>query len=92
MHQLNNGTHNFTYPSAYAASQEKDMQHYGERLQATDMIHFIEAMKKEANGIADVLEIISKSTIPPGQKPLPAGFDIINGELVFTNDAASHPQ
>ncbi len=56
------------------------------------MIHFIEAMKKEANGIADVLEIISKSSIPPSQKPLPAVFDIINGKLVFTNEAASHPQ
>jgi hypothetical protein len=45
---------------------------YGEMLMAADRMHFVEAMKKEVDGIADMLEEVPQSSIPPGNKPLPA--------------------
>jgi hypothetical protein len=72
-YQLDDGSQNFTYPSAYnMATETKDTLNYGEMLQATDRQKFVQAMQSEIEGLTDTLKVIPRSDIPAGTKPLPA--------------------
>jgi hypothetical protein len=68
LENLDDGTSNFTYPSAF----HNDMHHYGDRLQADDKEHFVTAMEDEVKGLQDMFQIIPRTPLPEGTKLLPA--------------------
>jgi hypothetical protein len=72
IHVQDDGTTNFTYPCAFLSNQEKDTLHYGEMLGAEDRPQFVAAMKKEIDGLQDILEVVTRTSLPPDVKPLPA--------------------
>jgi hypothetical protein len=71
-HTLDDGTSNFTYPSASPSTSDKDTLHYGKMLQSEDRDKFVEAMQKEITGIHGIFEVVPRSAIPQNTKPLPA--------------------
>ncbi len=73
VHTLEDGTANYTCPLALAASADtKDTLNYGEMLLAHDRSHFVTAMKKEMDGLRDVLQPCPRSHLPVNEKALPA--------------------
>jgi len=67
-HTLEDGTCNYLYPWAL----QNDVLHYGEMLQADDRPDFVDAMKKEVDGLWHMLQVVPRSSMPEGVKPLPA--------------------
>jgi hypothetical protein len=67
-HTLEDGACNYLYPWAL----QNDVLHYGEMLQADDRPDFVQAMKKEVDGLQHMLQVVSRSSMPDGAKPLPA--------------------
>jgi len=67
-HCLDDGTLNAIYPCAL----QNDVLHYGKMLKAPDKTKFVEAMEQEVDGLRDMLQVIPRSSLPDGVKPLPA--------------------
>jgi hypothetical protein len=72
MHNNEDGSCNFLYPSAFLSHSVKDTLHYGEMLQAEDRLHFLATMQKEIAGLTDILEVVPRTALPSDTKPLPA--------------------
>jgi hypothetical protein len=66
---INDSTYDFTYPSALHAHTEKDTLHYGKMVFAIDRVNFFEAMKKKADGLKDILEVVSRSSVSTSKNP-----------------------
>jgi hypothetical protein len=65
---LDNGTANFTYPMAF----HNVVLHYGGMLKADDHPNFVTAMQDEMSGLKEMLQVVPRSSLPHGIKPLPA--------------------
>jgi hypothetical protein len=72
MHQLEDGTSNFTYPWAL----QNDVLHYGDMLQSEDRPKFVAAMESEMNGLKEMLEVVPRSSL----LPTPRSF-LLSGHL-----------
>lgn len=65
---LEDGSINEMYPCAL----QNDILHYGDILKTQDRDKIIIAMGKEVNGLIDMLQVVPRSSLPDGIKPLPA--------------------
>jgi desulfoferrodoxin (superoxide reductase-like protein) len=63
---LDDGSPNFIHPTAF----HNDVLHCGDMLHADDKNHFIQAIEDEVAGLRDMFEIVPRTELPPGTKPL----------------------
>lgn len=64
--RLEDGTINDMYPWVV----QNDILPYSEMLKAHDRDKFVVAMDKEVDGLRDMLQVVPRSSLPDGVKPL----------------------